>query len=467
MIVLYRPDHDPSRLYYGTDTPSQALLIGAVLAFVFAGAVAISRSSACSLRRAGPWSLRRGLPHPRRVHRERPVHLALPRWVHRRCSCRGGLGRGGDDPRTRAKSLGNSPARSNRAHLLRPLPLALAALHVSLPPTYGAHGRRVSRWSASRPRSRSRLPPTSCWSSRSERGKWAWVGSRRSGSLQVRLSSLVACSSRHRPGSRSLHPQTRPLARSRLGRRCHERTTHIHHDARTVVAENHPDRSRRRLSRVHARPLRRTREPRAAGDGPRGHHHRLRDRRRRCSRRWCAVPAPTAVHDLGTDLCKRHGEDPARCVRAAHRHVGDLRPDPRWSDHHIWVRSRPPPREATTRSSAVALTNTGAPLILLTSPCFSPPRRDLGAWGEQNARNPGASTGSTRSYADTRLNIQLTSLSAIFTRCSALGASTRLKSTECTCVATACTSRKEGSAFTFEWLIPYVRGVAQRPARHG
>ena len=61
----------------------------------------------------------------------------------------------------------------------------------------------------------------------------------------------------------------------------------------------------------------------------------------------------------------------------------------------------------------------------------------------ENARNPGASTGSTRSYADTRLNIQLMSLSAIFTRCSALGASTLLKSTECTCVATACISRKK------------------------
>jgi peptidoglycan/LPS O-acetylase OafA/YrhL/lysophospholipase L1-like esterase len=36
MAVLYHPFHDPSRVYYGTDTRAAALLLGAVLAFVWA-----------------------------------------------------------------------------------------------------------------------------------------------------------------------------------------------------------------------------------------------------------------------------------------------------------------------------------------------------------------------------------------------------------------------------------------------
>ncbi len=36
MLVLHDPDRDPSRIYYGTDTRAQALLVGALLAFLFA-----------------------------------------------------------------------------------------------------------------------------------------------------------------------------------------------------------------------------------------------------------------------------------------------------------------------------------------------------------------------------------------------------------------------------------------------
>src|SRR5215211_7372547 len=36
MAILYRPDVDPSRLYYGTDTRATALLVGVALAFVWA-----------------------------------------------------------------------------------------------------------------------------------------------------------------------------------------------------------------------------------------------------------------------------------------------------------------------------------------------------------------------------------------------------------------------------------------------
>src|SRR5690606_27506600 len=35
MAVLFDPDRDPSRVYYGTDTRASALLIGATLAFVW------------------------------------------------------------------------------------------------------------------------------------------------------------------------------------------------------------------------------------------------------------------------------------------------------------------------------------------------------------------------------------------------------------------------------------------------
>src|SRR5205085_10720870 len=36
MAYLYRPGHDPSRVYYGTDTRAQSLLIGAILAVLLA-----------------------------------------------------------------------------------------------------------------------------------------------------------------------------------------------------------------------------------------------------------------------------------------------------------------------------------------------------------------------------------------------------------------------------------------------
>ena len=35
MVVLYNPGLDPSRVYYGTDTRAQELLIGAALAMVW------------------------------------------------------------------------------------------------------------------------------------------------------------------------------------------------------------------------------------------------------------------------------------------------------------------------------------------------------------------------------------------------------------------------------------------------
>jgi peptidoglycan/LPS O-acetylase OafA/YrhL len=38
MYLLFHPGHDPSRVYYGTDTRAQSLLVGALLAFVFEAA---------------------------------------------------------------------------------------------------------------------------------------------------------------------------------------------------------------------------------------------------------------------------------------------------------------------------------------------------------------------------------------------------------------------------------------------
>jgi len=67
MAVLYHPEIDPSRVYYGTDTHAAALLLGAVLAFVWAPRpeaeddAASPRTAGVSLRLRGRTSLRRGL----------------------------------------------------------------------------------------------------------------------------------------------------------------------------------------------------------------------------------------------------------------------------------------------------------------------------------------------------------------------------------------------------------------------
>jgi peptidoglycan/LPS O-acetylase OafA/YrhL len=57
MIVRYRPDEDPSRLYYGTDTRAQALLVGAALAAAVASGLridgAVARRRLVALAGAG------------------------------------------------------------------------------------------------------------------------------------------------------------------------------------------------------------------------------------------------------------------------------------------------------------------------------------------------------------------------------------------------------------------------------
>ena len=52
MAALYRPDMDPSRVYYGTDTRAFALMIGAALSFVWVP----GKASAASRARAA-WLL--------------------------------------------------------------------------------------------------------------------------------------------------------------------------------------------------------------------------------------------------------------------------------------------------------------------------------------------------------------------------------------------------------------------------
>jgi len=67
MAVLYHPELDPSRVYYGTDTHAAGLLVGALLAFVWTpraagdGDIASSKRSGVSLRERGRAYLRRSL----------------------------------------------------------------------------------------------------------------------------------------------------------------------------------------------------------------------------------------------------------------------------------------------------------------------------------------------------------------------------------------------------------------------
>ena len=54
MVVLYHPGLDPSRVYYGTDTRAQELLIGAALAMVWPSRMLraeITRRRAAAARR--------------------------------------------------------------------------------------------------------------------------------------------------------------------------------------------------------------------------------------------------------------------------------------------------------------------------------------------------------------------------------------------------------------------------------
>ena len=54
MAILYSPGSDPSRVYYGTDTRAQSMLIGALVAIVFAmRGVATRRGTSVAVRIAG------------------------------------------------------------------------------------------------------------------------------------------------------------------------------------------------------------------------------------------------------------------------------------------------------------------------------------------------------------------------------------------------------------------------------
>ena len=96
MAVLFRSDRDPSRVYYGTDTRAQALLVGAALAAALLGARQRSRSRpirSVPIVRAG--LARRGRAHGAARGGARHVVVDVPRWVlprrrrHRRRDRRG------------------------------------------------------------------------------------------------------------------------------------------------------------------------------------------------------------------------------------------------------------------------------------------------------------------------------------------------------------------------------------------
>ena len=131
MAVLYQHGASLDRLYYGTDTRAAELLVGCVLAVILQRrplARSEPRSAGASGRPGGVVALvARGMG----LLPLRPHQLdALARWVPRL------LVAGGRPHRQRARStpgpvawiLASQPARRDRPHLLRPVPVPLADL---------------------------------------------------------------------------------------------------------------------------------------------------------------------------------------------------------------------------------------------------------------------------------------------------------------------------------------------------
>ena len=143
----HTPGRDPSRVYYGTDTRAQALLVGALLAVVWYGVRRFTRrfarlTPALGLRGTG--GARGALP--------RGVAASDERAVPRRAS-RGGRGvgwprrrRGGPPQRRARRTRSSAGARSWRsADVVRPLPVALAGVrHHDARPRSGLDGAELA-----------------------------------------------------------------------------------------------------------------------------------------------------------------------------------------------------------------------------------------------------------------------------------------------------------------------------------
>ena len=128
--LLYSSVDDGARVYYGTDTRSASVLIGAIAAIMvwrFGPALSRWRGGGC-----------RGVGRCRR-HRRR-----VGPWQQRRVALRGGTGRTRGSRRRRARGrhdtavrpapshLVDSATRRHRCHQLRPVPVPLAVVPVAL-----------------------------------------------------------------------------------------------------------------------------------------------------------------------------------------------------------------------------------------------------------------------------------------------------------------------------------------------
>ena len=130
MAVLYHPDTDPSRIYYGTDTRAQPLLIGAALAFVLHGRTLARipklaprrRSASPASSASSPCSSSSTTPRAGCTTAASPSSPCITSLAHRR-----------HDPARphRRPARPRLPAAPpHRTHVLRPLPVALAHLRV-------------------------------------------------------------------------------------------------------------------------------------------------------------------------------------------------------------------------------------------------------------------------------------------------------------------------------------------------
>ena len=131
MAIMFHPGTDPSRVYDGTDTRAQALLVGAALAALTADGTRRSGSTGARGRGYCRSSGVVGAPvlagwscAPIRGR------VPLPRWLPLRGGRGGRVRRAGDGRRAGRLGAVDPAAGRDRRDLLRPLPLALAGRRV-------------------------------------------------------------------------------------------------------------------------------------------------------------------------------------------------------------------------------------------------------------------------------------------------------------------------------------------------
>ena len=178
MAIMFHPGTDPSRVYYGTDTRAQALLVGAALAALTVGAAADDPARSA----ARPWLLQASggigalVLGVMVVRVDSTGRVPLPR----RLPARGGRG-GRCSSRRRASRTGRAvlvdpAARRDRRDLVRALPLALAGRLCARRSAHRAHRLRAVRAAHRRHRrDRDRVVPRSSSARSAGTGSRRWV----------------------------------------------------------------------------------------------------------------------------------------------------------------------------------------------------------------------------------------------------------------------------------------------------